>query len=620
MTSFSPLSSTMIRLAAVALVLCLNACAGDRAFRNATSLYAQAEYESALEQYHAAITDDPKNAEYRLNYLKARDHAVAAWLQAAERAQVENKNGEATALYRRVLRTEENNPRALSGIRAIERDNRHAQYVAEAQAMTTEGNIDGALARLKVALNENPQYAPAKELNTSLEGMRVPPRSEQDSKLAEAFHRPVSIEFRDAELRQVFEVLSRSSGLNFVLDKEVRAEQHTTLFLRNTTVAQALSLALLTNQLEKRILDGNSVLIYPVTAQKIRDYQALSVRSIMLANASAKTVSETLRTILKTRDIAVDEKQNMLIIRDTPDALRHVERLVALQDQAPPEVMLEVEVLEVQRSRLLQLGVQFPTRVSLSAIPRSVITNSAIGTTSNGQLSLNDLLSLNKLSTAASIDPLAFSANRNVSDVQVLANPRIRVINREKASVVVGQKVPTVTNTTTATGFVAGSVQYLDVGLTLNVEPTISPDGDVTIKIDLEASSILDRIQQKDGSVSYQLGTRKANTVLRLHDGENQVLAGLINNTQSKAGSHIPGLGDIPLLGRLFGYHTDDSAQSEIILSITPRILRPAMRPTAFNAEFESGTETSMKILSAESSQSNLPATAAPNGGAAGAK
>ena len=340
----------------------------------------------------------------------------------------------------------------------------------------------------------------------------------------------------------------------------------------------------------------------------------------MLANASAKTVSETLRTILKTRDIAVDEKQNMLIIRDTPDALRHVERLVALQDQAPPEVMLEVEVLEVQRSRLLQLGVQFPTRVSLSAIPRSVITNSAIGTTSNGQLSLNDLLSLNKLSTAASIDPLAFSANRNVSDVQVLANPRIRVINREKASVVVGQKVPTVTNTTTATGFVAGSVQYLDVGLTLNVEPTISPDGDVTIKIDLEASSILDRIQQKDGSVSYQLGTRKANTVLRLHDGENQVLAGLINNTQSKAGSHIPGLGDIPLLGRLFGYHTDDSAQSEIILSITPRILRPAMRPTAFNAEFESGTETSMKILSAESSQSNLPATAAPNGGAAGAK
>lgn len=600
----------------LALALMLTGCAGEASFRRAQQLYQQSEYESALLEYRNAITADPKNSEYRLNFIKARDHAVGSWLNTAEKAQAASRAGEAMSLFRRVLQLDENNPRALNGIRGLERDNRHAQYVAEAQAMTTQGDLDGALARLRVVLAENPQYLAAKELAVSIEGMRGPPKSSLDAKLSEAFRKPVSIEFRDAELRQVFEVLARSSGLNFVLDKEVRAEQRTTLFLRNSTVAQALSLVLMSNQLEKRVLDANSVLIYPVTAQKLREYQALSVRSIVLANVSAKTVGETLRTILKTRDIVVDEKQNMLIIRDTPEAIRHAERLIALQDQAPPEVMLEVEVLEVQRSRLMQLGVQFPTRISLAPLASSSSGSAtgASGSSVSGALTLQDLLGLNKGHVGVSVDPLSLAANKNVSDVRVLANPRIRVINREKARVVVGQKVPTVTNTTTATGFVAGSVQYLEVGLKLHVEPTISPDGDVTIKMELEVSSILDRIQQKDGSVSYQLGTRNAETVLRLHDGENQVLAGLINDTQSTAGSHIPGLGDVPLLGRLFGYHTDDSQQSEIILSITPRILRPAMRPSLNNAEFDSGTETSLKTLGGDEAAQKLPA---PSTGAA---
>lgn len=597
-------------LIAISVAALLSGCAAERAFRNANSYFEKADYENAMLEYRAAIAADPRNSEYRLNYLRSRDQAVNQWLKEAEKAQAEGKIGEASSVYRRILRIDENNPRAISGLKTIDRDNRHAQFVAEAQALTTVGDIDGAIARLKVVLNENPQYLPAKELNISLEGMRPPTKSSMDVRLSDAFRKPVSIEFRDAELRQIFEVLSRSSGLNFVMDKEVRPEQRTTLFLRNTTVQQALNLILMTNQLEQRVLDANTILIYPITAQKLRDYQALSVRTIMLANASAKTVSETLRTILKTRDIVVDEKQNMLIIRDTPDALRHAERLIALQDQAPPEVMLEVEVLEVQRSRLLQLGVQFPTKFSLTPIANTATTNAngGVGTT----LTLADLLNINKSSLTATIDPLSATVNRNVSDVRTLANPRVRVLNRETAKIVVGQKVPTITNTTTAQGFVAGSTQYLDVGLKLDATPVVSPDGEVTIKMSLEVSSILDRIQQKDGSVSYQLGTRSAETMLRLHDGENQVLAGLINDSQSASGSHIPGLGDIPVLGRLFGYHSDDSQQSEIILSITPRILRPAMRPTSSNAEFEAGTEASLKTFTLDYGQFNSAPTGAP--------
>ncbi|MCX9155706.1 general secretion pathway protein GspD [Niveibacterium sp. 24ML] len=577
------------RLAASALLaaLLLTGCAGQKAFRAGIELSEQKQYEAALEQYRAAIAADPNNAEYRLSYLKARDQAVALWLAEAERAQAGGRSGEATPIFMRVLRADENNARAIRGLRAMERDNRHAQYLAEAQSAYSQGDLDGAQARLRIVLSENPAYPAAVELNGQIEQRRAQPRGASEQRLSEAFRKPISIEFRDAQLNQVFEVISRASGLNFVLDREVRGDQRTTIFLRNSTVANALALTLLTNQLEQRVLDASSVLIYPATTQKLRDYQALAVKTFMLANGDAKNVANTLRTILKTRDVVVDEKQNMLIVRDTPEALRMAERLILLHDQAPPEVMLEVEILEVQRTRFLKLGIEYPGRATLTPLA------------SNGKsLTLKDLLDLGTGDIGVAIDPLSINANRTVSDVRVLANPRIRVLNREKAKIVVGQKVPSVTNTTTSTGFVAGSVSYLDVGLKLEVEPTVSPDGEVTIKMALEVSNIIDRTQQKDGTVLYQLGTRNADTMLRLHDGENQVLAGLIDDSQSSGGVRIPGLGDIPGMSRLFGSQTDESRQSEVVLSITPRIVRPAQRPAARDAEFEAGTEASLKALS----------------------
>lgn len=576
-----------IRAASALVLLLLAGCAGQKAFRAGGELIEQKQYEAALEQYRAAIAADPNNAEFRLTYLKARDQAVAQWLAEAERAQAAGRSGEAAPLFMQVLRADEKNARAIRGLRAMERDNRHAQYVAEAQSAYSQGDLDGAQARLRIVLSENPAYPSAIELNGQIEQRRAQPRGASEQRLAEAFRKPISIEFRDAQLRQVFEVISRASGLNFVLDKEVRGDQRTTIFLRNSTVANALALTLLTNQLEQRVLDSSSVLIFPSTTQKLRDYQALAVKTFVLANGDAKNVANTLRTILKTRDVVVDEKQNMLIVRDTPEALRMAEKLITLHDQAPPEVMLEVEILEVQRNRLLKLGIEYPGRASLTPLASDGKT-----------LTLADLLDLGSHNIGVTIDPLAINANRTVSDVRVLANPRIRVLNREKAKIVVGQKVPTITNTATSTGFVAGSVSYLDVGLKLEVEPNVSPDGEVTIKMGLEVSNILDRIQQKDGTTVYQLGTRNADTILRLHDGENQVLAGLINDSQTSGGSHIPGLGDIPGLDRVFGSKTDDSQQSEVVLSITPRIVRPAVRPSVRDAEFEAGTEASLKPLS----------------------
>jgi general secretion pathway protein D len=137
----------------------------------------------------------------------------------------------------------------------------------------------------------------------------------------------------------------------------------------------------------------------------------------------------------------------------------------------------------------------------------------------------------------------------------------------------------------------SSSVQYLDVGLTLEVQPTVYLDGDVSIKVGLEVSSITNTVVV-GGTQAYTIGTRNANTLLRLKDGETQILAGLIQDSDTRNAAGIPGLSQIPIVGRLFGSHNSDREKSEIVLSITPHIIRTQTRPAADSTEFWYGTET----------------------------
>ena len=160
-------------------------------------------------------------------------------------------------------------------------------------------------------------------------------------------------------------------------------------------------------------------------------------------------------------------------------------------------------------------------------------------------------------------------------DTNVLASPRIRVRNREKAKIMIGSRVPVITNAvtpvSTGTPVITGSVQYLDVGLKLDVEPDIHLDNEVVIKVALDVSSIIKEVPNaQSGTLAYEIGTRNANTVLRLKDGETQILAGLISDEDRKTASKVPGLGQMPVLGRLFSSHKDNGTKTEIVLSITP--------------------------------------------------
>nr|WP_315261357.1 secretin N-terminal domain-containing protein [uncultured Duganella sp.] len=568
-----------------ALVILLSGCAAQTAYRDGNELIAKDQIEAGLAKYQQALQADPGNAQYRAAYLRVRDSAVQRLLETAERDLAEGRAAQAEAGFRRALGLDQQNERAIAGLRALERDIRQARLLDAATQHLSKNEYELARQKLNAVLAETPAHEQARAMLREVNEKTAPPVVE--SGLAKTYKQPISIEFRDAPLKQVFEVISRRSGLNFVFDKDVKTDQKTTVLLKNSTVESAIYFLLLTNQLEQQVMDANTILIYPNVAAKLKEYQEMTVKTFFLANAEAKLVANTLKTILKSRDIVVDEKLNLLIVRDSPEAIRMAERLITLQDVPEAEVMLEVEILEVKRSSLMDLGVAWPASLGFAPLSSSGGTG----------ITIRDLNNLNQRTIGVTGAQLTINANKNAVDSNLLANPRIRVRNKQKAMINIGDKLPVITSTVSSGvgGFASESVNYVDVGIKLNVEPTIYLNNEVLINVNMEVSNLVSTVTTKSGTTAYQLGTRQAVTYLQLKDGENQVLAGLINNEERNSSDKIPGFSELPLLSRLFGSQRDDKLKTEIVLSITPHIIRNVQRPEAATAEFSAGTEASFR-------------------------
>jgi general secretion pathway protein D len=288
--------------------------------------------------------------------------------------------------------------------------------------------------------------------------------------------------------------------------------------------------------------------------------------------------------------------------------MRVVHSLVRSLDLAEPEVMLEVSVLELASSRIQQLGVRYPAQVNLGVPPTGTGTAAAAAVFRLGTDSLKGWV-VNP--------PVVVDLTASDADGKILANPRIRVKNREKAKVHIGSRVPVVTTTSTANVGVSSSVSYLDVGLKLDVEPNIYLRDQVAIKVGLEVSNIIREVNINN-TLAYEIGTRNTGTVLQLRDGETQILAGLISDEDRRTASKIPGLGDIPVLGRLFGTQGDTRRKTEIVLLITPRIVRAlATTGQVTTTDLPVGTDAAigaapLRLSSAVPGSVSLP----PSGGA----
>lgn len=592
----------------------LAGCAGMRYHNDGLKLISEGKQEEGLSSLKKASQLEPANGQFRMDMLKATTAYATEVSKRADEALKNNRVAEARDLYIKALKLEPANAQAARGLTSIELDARSARLVSESQRLMADGRMDAARVKVGTALSENPSNMAAQQQLALIVEKEEKMRDDMAEKAAahSIMKKPVTLQFRDANLRMVFEALSRTTGLNVILDRDVRADLKTTIFVKDAAVEDTVDLILLQNQLEKRAINANTLFVYPATPAKQKEYQDLVVRSFQIANADVKYLQTVLKNVLKIRDVSVDERSGTLVMRDTPEAIAVAAKVIAAHDVPEPEIMLEVEVLEISHDRLTNLGIQFPDSVTFST------------PTPTGGLTLGGLRALTRDDLLVSPLSLGINLKLQDTDANILASPRIRARNKEKARILIGDRVPIITNsvtpTTTGPGVVTGSVQYQDVGLKLEFEPQVYNDHEVGIRIALEVSSIVKEISGPSGSLAYQIGTRNASTAVRLLDGETQILGGLISSGDRNTASKVPGVGQLPVLGKLFGNNNGTDNKTEIVLSITPHILRaPAVLEASVRNVF-SGTEGKLReralqldpigAVSMQSTSHGAPATA----------
>jgi general secretion pathway protein D len=603
-----PRAAALGRPALLGALVLLGGCAATRIHDEGLRLLRDGKPEPAIDKLQEALKLEPSNARFEIDLLKEKSAYSRELAKRGNAAREEKRFDEAIELYQRALQFNVDNGSAAQALNALRGRARVERATAEAERLFKDGQLEAASLQARKAKELAPASAELLALQQQIDDARD---QVEKTRLAQAaaqsvLKKSVSLQFRDAGIKMVFEALSKTTGLNVIFDRDVRADLKTTIFVHNASVEDTVDLILMQNQLEKRVLNPTSLFIYPATAAKQKEYQDLVIKTFQVTNADLKYLQTLLKSVLKLKDVSVDERTGMMVVRDTPDGVALATKLVAAHDVPDAEVMLEVEVLEVSADRIHNLGLQLPETVTFST---------SSGT--SGSQTVSTLQALTRSSVLVS--PLSATINMKLQDTDsnLLASPRIRARNKEKARIVIGDRVPTITNTVTpvqtGTPVITGTVSYQEVGLKLEFEPTVYADNDVGIKISLEVSNIVQQFTDAQGGRSYQIGTRNAQTSLRLHDGDTQILGGLISDQDRNTASKVPGLGQLPLAGRLFSNSNGDHVKSEIILSITPRIVRGLGRSDVANREMFTGTDSALRerpMRLDTTGEIRLPATA----------
>ncbi|UJP04487.1 MAG: secretin and TonB N-terminal domain-containing protein [Nitrosomonas sp.] len=554
----------------------------NTAFDEGQKLVAQNQFENGLAKLEQALREEPENQEIQTVSMRLREEVIGKLLYEAESIRFSGDLERAEQTYQRILNLYPFNERAKEGIELIVLERRHIAKVDMAKALLDRGEISQAETLVRAVLQENPQQSHARQLVTEI-NLQLSRPEVTDLVLESAFKKTVTMEFKDTDLKSVFEIMSRTAGINFVFDKDIRQDTKISIFVRNNTIEDILKLILTTNQLAYKVLNNNSLLIYPNTPAKQKDYQELVVKSFQVAYTDVKQMVAMVRGIVKAKDIYVNEQLNLFIMRDTLESIRLTERLVTLNDYAEPEVMLEVTILDISRTNKFLLGPNFPQSLQFNYAGQAVAGTPAALLSNFGFSGLKSF----GMTSQAKIDFL-----QNLSMGDILANPRIRVNNREKAKIHVGTKQPFFTANVQpgVTAIVTSTPTFIDLGVKLDVEPRIGLNDDVTLKVTLEVSSLLNTITGPGGATAPVVGTRNAETMLTIKDGETQVIAGLIDNRQTRKIGGLAGLLNIPGLDRLTSNQDIERTKNEVVLLITPRIVRNIPRPTNLESEYHFGT------------------------------
>lgn len=574
---------------------------------------ARGQDDEAIQLLQPLVEANPRQPQYK-NWLSLlQEKKLQKQLQQADGLLASQQYDAASAMYQQVLQQAPSNRAASDGLQKVQLSRQHAAQIEQVKVAIAAEDWAGAEFGLRNILAEQPAHTEARQLFEQLE-QKKNERSGVVRPLQSSLKKKVTLELKNAPVKQAFEYLGRAGNLNFSFDQELNEGIRVSVLLRDTPIEQALDVILTSHQLGKKVLNSNTLLIYPQA--RAAQYEELFVRSFYLTHMDAKRALNMMKTVLRASDVYIDEKLNTLVIRDTMDRIKVAEKLIASQDLNEPEVMLEVEVMEINRRNLENLGIQYPSQIGVG------VQGNAAGNTGGtqpqaGKLTLTELRNFNGNLGVFTINDPAIVLNllHQDTDTNLLASPKIRVKNRDRAKIHVGDKIPVLTSVASAQGFVSQNVNYIEVGIKLDVEPVIQMQDQVSIKVGMEVSNITDQVTTSSGVLAYTIGSRNANTTLQLRNNETQILAGLFRDDEQKTQRKVPGLANLPLIGRLFSNNNQDKRKNEIVLLITPRIMHNLSPASSVYSLIPSGVAATANPLgggAGRTVQANEPSPAAP--------
>jgi general secretion pathway protein D len=551
---------TRQRFLLVLTAVSVTGCATSAAFRAAQVAERRGDYDRAVVEYSRALKQHPGNARYRQYLERVRIRAAQDHHMAAERLT-------GRGLYKEAL----------------------DELVLAADLAPNATSIRDEIVRLQERMRTHRSPESLAELKA-----RTRERALGNLNLGPGGREPLGLTFTNASLRDIYQALGRVADVNFVFDPQF-IDQAISIDLRNISFEQALTALDTAGHSFHQVTDSKLITIVPDTKAKRAEYEQQVVKTFYLSSADPKETIDLLRGVLGARRVAILPGANAITINDTPERVAAADRIVSAVDKQRAEIVVEVEILEVNRSTLKDYGIEITSGISGTAgiagavAPRTTIEEPVRTPSGDIVTDYNGAPVTQERAITAKDNPyhpenllvtnlpgVIYRLFQSEGATRLLANPQIRITGGETATARFGDKVPVPVTTFTplAQGGLATqpftSYEYQTVGVNIEITPRVHQDGDVTLTLELEVSSL--------SGTGYQglptFNTRKVKSVIRLREGETDVLAGLISDRERTSLSGVPGLAEIPLLGRLFARNQLDAAQTDIVMTLTPYVVK----------------------------------------------
>ena len=539
----------------------------------AKSHIAEEEWLQAVIEYRSAYNRDPDNIEIKSRLHQTELRAADYYYQRGHALMEQGHLDGAIGLFQQGLVAKPDHDKVQQAMASALARRESDQIVLDAKRAFDLGRHGDVTTLLERALEIYPDNQAAQNMLARIEAEE---QAQVESGLALMSEERISLNFRRTDLKTAFEFIAESFGINVIFDDAIKSSP-VVLFADDVTFYQALNLLLTTSKTFYKEIGRNTILIAPDTEEKRGQYEEYIIRIFHLRDIKAADMAALIKGLVKVDKVVVNEQLNSITVRESARVLDLVEKLVLLNDRRPAEMILDVELLEVDHQKATQIGLDYGQQMTLT-FPQWPVSDSLRSVLRQGVVTL---------------PAITFRYFKQDVDAQVLSNPKIRVMNGKSATIHIGDRVPLRSATIQdATGQTRTTFEYRDIGIKLVAVPQIHLDNSVTVKLSLEVSSLGSNVGTQD-EPAFSIGTRNADTHMLLRDGETAILGGLISEADRSSQIRVPGLGSIPAVGSLFTTYDDSDQRTDVLLTITPRIVRAWELPKEAERSFFSGTQES---------------------------